>query len=110
MPKNIRKYVIDEQPINYFDKVKAWFNALKTLASLVAENGFTDGCSIFPNNFFTLGILGTATAMSITDGLNLQLDNYKKPLLQPILNGAKWIWTKTKSFGTVTKTEDIITF
>ncbi|WP_338957125.1 hypothetical protein [Spiroplasma endosymbiont of Tiphia femorata] len=72
-------------------------NALKTLASLVAENGFTDGCLIFPNKFFTLGMLGTATAMSITDGLNLQLDNYKKPLLQPILNGAKWIWTKTKS-------------
>ncbi len=26
MPKNIRKYVIDEQPINYFDKVKAWLD------------------------------------------------------------------------------------
>lgn len=35
--------------------------------------------------------------MSITDVLNLQLDNYKKPLLKPFLNGAKWIWNKTKS-------------
>lgn len=69
-------------------------NALKNLASLIAENGFELGYSKFPNKFFTWGMLGTATAMSLTDGLNLMLNNYKKSIWKPFVDGTKWIWNK----------------
>ncbi|WP_338960177.1 MULTISPECIES: hypothetical protein [unclassified Spiroplasma] len=46
MPKNIRKYVIDEQPINYFDKVKAWldnqnkFENLELLSEVASQQNY----------------------------------------------------------------------
>ncbi|WP_342260749.1 hypothetical protein [Spiroplasma endosymbiont of Notiophilus biguttatus] len=46
MPKNIRKNVIDEQPINYFDKVKAWldnqnkFENLELLSEVASQQNY----------------------------------------------------------------------
>lgn len=61
-------------------------NAIKTLSSLIAEYGKNLGLEKFPNKFFTWGMLGTSVAMTLTDGINLLLDKYKKPLWKTIIN------------------------